>query len=872
MTLEFKPGRDQDAWAAFRGYVYQVNLTLDRWVELEPGEVVELERGEDVDLLGRAADAEGDTRERLLEQVKHLDGRVTLRSGPAREFLANAHAHREANPGLRLRFRFTTTADPTTERGTSMPGQVPGILAWEQVRDGSWPEDDLAGAFAAIRDLLTSANAPDGVREPVWAGFQGFVREADVAKLAEFIRSCEWSTQHVAAADYEERLQAKLIALGMAPDSATATSLYDRLLAFTFRLLSTPGRKRLTREALREEVRLWRAGVPLDPEDARRVRELREIVKALEDRVGAVESEVRELRVVTEGSAAILDTLARRQGIAAAVEYVARVVSLDEPPQVDRASERSMTVAEVLRLRGDASWIALHGLSGIGKSQLALLLARAVADSRIWLRFRDLTIPESCLRLDAALAQLAGVPPPDTVGTTEITAADARAALARVEPGAAVVLDDLPRYRGGDELSVRIATLARLARERGVLILSTSAYAVPTAVLEGFSSGQVLSLAAPPFTVEEVRDVLSAYGAPELWQGEGIAQLVHAATGGHPTLVRACARDLASRGWAAGMPALVRVMASEFASGVNDETVRALIDSAPDAAARELLFRLNLVGTEFTTDEVHLLAGIDPAIPQPRSHLDPLLGLWVQSDGGGRYSVSPLVRPLGGSELDPETRRSCHARLAGQIVSRQVMNELEASRAITHFMSAEAFDSAGWVLLRGLVALRDVELPPGVHPIFAHIWIDLPLPEQMDLGLRAVIRALQLGVCTQTGRDLGYVREDFERLSERAGDAESWATFTAYMFAADALAGHDVAAAGDYLVRALQIRPQVMAALKEHGIAAPEFPLEQVIWIMVAAVNSPESLAAWVDVLEQLTPEPAKPSLRYGRNRPRGSK
>jgi hypothetical protein len=856
MTAQFDPGRNRDAWAVFRGYVYQVNVTLDRWLELEAGELLELERGEDVDLLGRAAAAEGEERARLLEQVKHLERTITLRSAPAREFLANACAHLRNNPQLSLRFRFTTTADPVLERPTTMPGDVAGIVAWEQIRTAQWPQDNLASALAATRDLLTSPNAPTSVPQPTWDDFQAFVRDAAPPDFAAFIDACEWSPKHSAAGDYEEQLKAKLVALRIAPELGAAMSLYDRLMAFVFHVLTQRGAKRLTQEALFEQVALWRAGVPLSPEDDRRVRELREIVRVLETRMVVMESAVSELQSLTAGSAAMIDTLARQQGISAAVQYVARVVALDEPPQVERASSRQATVSEVLRRRGDASWVALHGVSGIGKSQLALLVARAASDARVWIRFRDLAVPEACLRLDAALGQLAGAVPPDPPRSVELLLPDPRDALGRLGRSAVLVLDDLPRYRGGDELSDRLTRLVRAAAELGVLIVSTSPLPVPAALLDVLGHGDVCSIAAPPFTIDDVRDILAAHGAPERWRGEGLAQLVHAATAGHPTLVRACASDLVSRGWAADMRALGRVLGADFTAGVvNDETVRALIASTPDPASRELLYRLNLVGSEFTPDDLLTLAAVDPIIPQPREHLDPLLGLWVQSEGGGRYTVSPLVRPLGGSELRPPTLRSCHAQLAERIVSGHVMSELDATRAITHFINAEAYDSAGWVLIRGLISLRGLDLPAGVRPLFANIWLDMPLPERMAGELRLMVRALQIGFSARTGHDTDYLLADLERLLANIGDSDRWAAFTACMFAADSLAPTDVSAAGSYLIRTLRLRPQVLTDLEARGVTAPELPLEQLIWMMLPAVNNADTLAAWLEVLEQMTPE-----------------
>ena len=45
----FTTMRNRDAWATIRGYVYQVELTIDRWLTLQPEQVLELERGEDID-------------------------------------------------------------------------------------------------------------------------------------------------------------------------------------------------------------------------------------------------------------------------------------------------------------------------------------------------------------------------------------------------------------------------------------------------------------------------------------------------------------------------------------------------------------------------------------------------------------------------------------------------------------------------------------------------------------------------------------------------------------------------------------------------------------------------------------------------------
>src|SRR6266571_3450442 len=85
---------DRDAWAAIRGYTYQVDRTLVSWLKLVPGEALELECGEDIDLLAPNVLSEGsDLRRRTLEQVKCLDRSITLRSTSTREALCSFADH-----------------------------------------------------------------------------------------------------------------------------------------------------------------------------------------------------------------------------------------------------------------------------------------------------------------------------------------------------------------------------------------------------------------------------------------------------------------------------------------------------------------------------------------------------------------------------------------------------------------------------------------------------------------------------------------------------------------------------------------------------------------------------------------------------------
>ncbi len=87
----------RDAHATIAGFVFQVNVTLLRWLNLNANEHLELEAGEDIDVIQECAARSGSEDKRLLEQLKrHLRSSLTLTSAEALEAIANFCEHRKA--------------------------------------------------------------------------------------------------------------------------------------------------------------------------------------------------------------------------------------------------------------------------------------------------------------------------------------------------------------------------------------------------------------------------------------------------------------------------------------------------------------------------------------------------------------------------------------------------------------------------------------------------------------------------------------------------------------------------------------------------------------------------------------------------------
>ena len=157
MELNIQPGRD--AQPTIDGFVFQVNVTILHWLNLTDGEHLELEAGEDIDIVRRETKSDASGIDRTVEQVHKPARAITLRSRKTIQAIANFCGHRSSNPGQVLKFRFLTTAKAGREQGWPSPG----IETWEALRQGQLSAEDQLTAIEQIRKLLKAREKPRGV-------------------------------------------------------------------------------------------------------------------------------------------------------------------------------------------------------------------------------------------------------------------------------------------------------------------------------------------------------------------------------------------------------------------------------------------------------------------------------------------------------------------------------------------------------------------------------------------------------------------------------------------------------------------------------------------------------------------------------------
>ena len=661
--------------------------------------------------------------------------------------------------------------------------------------------------------------------EGAWEAFKTFWSEASDQEIRAMLSGFEFSCRAPDSPTLQDLVQVTLFSSGRVVSLAEAAKQYAKLFVHVLRLLSEKGDKRLNYQGLSAvlETETW------TEEDGR-----------LFERVRSIETAVHELQELAEQQAlamtrlqAQIGVLAIEAGVNVSATYVAYTPpDLSPPPRLPHRSLRQSSVQYVLQAAGDASWIALHGVIGAGKTELALLVAASLGHISAWIDFRSLDETATSMRLDAVAGALAGAIP----GSDAI-----ELAMRSIGRGAVLVLDDLPRIRSND-LGRRLHLLMQQASEQGVRLVSTSHHPLPATLTE--EPMGAVNLAAPLLDESEVQEVLLAHGMSGELQ---VARFIHTLTEGHAALVAAAARLLAQHGWNLTNDALEVLLRRSYGEEVQQETVERLLETVADSNGRELLYRLTLAPSNFQLRHAQVVASVQPEISHPREKLIPLLGLWVQQRSQGTYALSPLLTHLG-ADLTADVQRGTHLALANDTLAQQTLDQYDVSRVLVHLLSAEEPNRAGALWFWAVMQLK-AQGTLAEATYITRLWMGLTLPAEMSVALRFAIRALQLQVFGHQTADASFLREELWSLVSQAQSSDTWALLSAFADRESTLARLDFRLACAALIKITGVTSLEGVRGEPVKLPEPGF-LNNLIVLLTPQVHTLDNALTWLEVAE----------------------
>ena len=323
----------------------------------------------------------------------------------------------------------------------------------------------------------------------------------------------------------------------------------------------------------------------------------------------------------------------------------AALIKAADIPGPAPSAERKELVARFTDELAGKGVLWLYGSSGKGKTDTSLRVAALSGGSWYLLRLRGCDSAMLDARLNAtclSLGQLA-----DLVG---------------------IILDDFP-VEHATELRMRLSMLAAECLRRGAILIVTAQRALPPSLHACFSGYEIAEREVPRLTIEDIGEIIGAAGGDsKRW-----AAIVHATAGfGHPQLVSARIRGLRQRGWPEKEWSDGLLPSSSPASDVESELAYVrlrLVRELPDAA-RELLYRVAVIGAGFDREIALAVSEIEPPIARPGDILDLLTGPWLEVREGGRFFVSPLVSQTA-SQLSMSTRSRVSRKIVDSLLQRR---------------------------------------------------------------------------------------------------------------------------------------------------------------------------------------------------------
>jgi hypothetical protein len=825
--------RNRDAWPVIRGYVYQVDMTIEQWISLLQGQSLELERGEDIDLVNEYISCPNEQQEkRLIQQIKHRDENITLKSPYAIEAMASFYEHLKVNPGLDLNFRFLTNAKIGIER-PPIPCKIPAIVAWEQLRTDQVKQEEIISRLKQIKNLMCPMDKPEGLSKDTWESWHAYIINSSPEELLNFISHFQWSTNLTPSEEYSQNIK-NILEDKFAYDSNKAEEIYQRLFLFIFKLLSKQGIKILSIDILNEQLQLPN----LLQSDIDSLRNMQSLFSELENRVNMIESTM-------SSHSEMLETLYQKIGDKKDVNYLSARSFLNLPPLVERISRRTASVQTYLNIMNDKTWIALLGDIGCGKTHLAILIAESFNTCQAWIRLKALT-PEKAYNQIALALLTISQQSLDNIYNQEYISKLCQV----IGRDSLIVLDDLPNTLGEGILNDFLIILARECEKYNIKIVSSSPYKLSVQIHQSIGETILYEVETPKFTDTEVIELFISFGAPGNMLNEGFVRLILSLTKGNPLLLSAVATYLSSKNWTFNVEDLDRLLRHEYASDVNTQTHKLLVATV-DADTRRLLYRLILVDMSFNYDIIRLLSEIEPPISQPIEKINNILGLWIQKDQEQLFMVSPLLTHLGSPDLSSEETRAIHIELAEYILKSRVLEPFEIFSAISHFHRAGDFDDAGTVLIRALMAFYEQHVNVDRWGITS-LWYDLPLPQEMNLNLQLMLRTIQIRVCERIGKNVDYLLNDLDNLLDQSSDNEGAGIISAAFFIGIMRATKDRERANRYILKLISKKDLVSSLYKEE--VQPPVPLESLIWLNAYKINRDE-LPNWILTFEKYSDE-----------------
>jgi hypothetical protein len=690
----FKAIDNRDAWSTIRGFVYQVDMTIFRWLNLNENEILELEKGEDIDIVREGPDL-GEIS-RVLEQIKIRENTTSLNTALALELFFNFFLHRKNNPGKKLLFRFVSNAGYNLERPALFENAKIGVSVWQELYNEENVKSDDPRILVIQKHLLRKIEQqildPSQIDEKNkdiqqhWSSFKTLAEDQDA--MLEFIKDFEWSSESIQITSITDSIK-KLIKLSrFLPSQTNAELLYPRLFLFVFKLLTSSSEKYLDVASLIEQSSL----PVLSEQDTVTFEIISGILGTLEQRVSKAEESIASaIKQVSDLS----EEMSHVKSSDAVFDVRLKNLSTAAPVNLKFGSSRTEKTKEIYQAFSQTPWINFQGINGTGKTQLASLTCRQFKNFQ-WIELREYnnSLEKSILLIEALLAQIYQVPVKADRASWIVDV------FQKIPSDTLIVINDLPCISSGSPLNELLALIAENLAQRQIFLLTTSNYNIPEPLIAALDENTFHEYCDISFTDDEIMELLVNNKAPEeIFQYVGLFAAVSYC---NPRILSAIVSRLKVIRWGADSSDIFEVLfKKEFSSEILKDSQSSISRYITDDDMKQLLYRLTLVHYDYSFNMVQAVSEVDKKIESPFEKLQGIVNIWID-DNKDLYKTSPLIHNLGVKNMSRETLKEVYAAIGLAVIQEKKLDYITAARAINAFISAEDFNTASIILINAL--------------------------------------------------------------------------------------------------------------------------------------------------------------------------
>jgi hypothetical protein len=799
----FVPIAKRNASPIIRGYLYQIELTVRRWIELKDNEVLILEVGEDIDKITYGLSPQ--ETKRISEQVRQTQGDISLHSSSAVNSIVNFLTHRNNNPEQNLFFRYTTTSGISRETVRGEAYSQRGIEVWERIRAALIPNEE---DFTYLKTILSSSKKPSKVKDDAsWTRFVNFT-SGDNTSMKEVIDRFEWSCSNEQPIDLESKSVGMLAGVYAIP-LVNAQSLYSRLVFSVFKKFKDiAGPRSLTKVELNSLVNSSESTA-----DAALAAQVIAGLHSMGSQLQSIESKVDEVLKLNEG----IEQKYTNELAITASDVLLRTAA---PQRSSQLHSRGLVLSEAQRILASSDILWVHGETLLGKTQLALEIYDSEKEA-LWFNI-DPTLVSAPSVILKNLIMIQGLQGRDLITAGSFAWLNGRL----------IVLDNISVGPGHHDEPSLIVLLESLITN-GARVVITSQEALSPSVKRTLGR-KIEALLMPKFTNLETYEWAKERGAAQEFESTD-ANLITSVADGHPVIIDSALDYLENHEWKIE-DSFEAILTGTFDEKLNWATRRQVSEKVPQIADKELLYRLSLQ-PNISVGVLDKICSINKPISYPRERIAKL-GAWLRVEGD-TIIVSPLLRRLKGDDLKPAVKKQCHVLLAEHMLSKKKINAVETTSIIVNLLSAGEVNRAGYFYQYILGLLN--QQPIGIKEIgFILFWVDSPFPEEMHIDLQVGITALSISLRHKEGKDTSALQNKLLSQLPHLSVSSTPALILALHYGRLPIA------------KSLEIFQRLVPTFKTSPDFIRKVVNEELIWLLCTKVSSFDELMLWCDAVISL--------------------